>query len=136
MTAVAKRLGISRRTILTAVKAGALPGLQFGPDNAPVWLEQRAVADWVAGKAVEVGPRFRDLVVAPALLTGQSLPRLLRLADVAMQLGLPRKTLLQAIRRGQLPAYKLGPTQSSPIYTTISNVEHWLQASLMRRRRA
>lgn len=60
---------------------------------------------------------------------------LLRLTDAAKTTGLPVKTLLSAIHRGDLVAVQLGVGRNSPFRVKRENLDAWLE-SRQRGRRA
>lgn len=59
---------------------------------------------------------------------------LLRLSDVAKEVGLPIKALLSAIHRGDLHAVQLGSGRNSPFRVKREHIDAWLESRKRGRR--
>jgi len=65
-----------------------------------------------------------------------TLPKLLRLAEAAEQLGVPIKSLRREIRAGRLRCYRARPGSTAPILLKASDVLSWLEDHAGKRQRA
>jgi len=59
---------------------------------------------------------------------------LLRLTEASKTTGLPVKTLLSAIHRGDLVAVQLGVGRNSPFRVKRENLDNWLESRRRGRR--